>query len=178
MSSKTIHELSPKQLAQILTVGVDMDEAQAASEPPARDQAQAMQQILAQELPLDARAHNALPDVLGRPSEEELEHACRTAGDALISSESSLVALKALQEYGKQLASKQSNEPESVAGRAVYYAAIGNALVYHGAKISSLTYDSLVKGFANLEGQDWVPPELRQLFATAGLLCRKLQRHQ
>jgi hypothetical protein len=127
--------------------------------------------ILVSPLSLDAAVPDSVPFVLGRPCDELAGHKGELIGDVLLHADVELDALRALKDYGKNLVHRARGHGERAAATAVYYAAIANALVHRGERISSHPVTKLGGYLDMMAGKPWVPEELRTLYDRARRAC-------
>ncbi|MBM4039936.1 MAG: hypothetical protein FJ290_15645 [Planctomycetes bacterium] len=78
-----------------------------------------------------------------------------------------LAALERAKNHWKELAEGGEDAAQRAAATALYYAAIAQALVGCGERITHLPAERQARGFARLEAKPWVPAELRDLFRRA-----------
>lgn len=172
VKKKTIYGLSPERLARILALAARPGDS-AKSSPSEPTPAEVLQGILSAGPPLDPSAPNSLPTILDWPCREVLTAARRKIGELLLDPETDLEILRALKEYGKTLAGRRRTESQQIAATAIYYAAIASALVFHDRRITRLSCQKLHEAFTRLEGEQWVPSELKDLLRRAGAECRQ-----
>ena len=164
-----------KGLAGLLGVGVGKDVPQDAA---SVDKAagELLRARLAGTLPLDTAVVDALPAVLGKLQEELLPLAGKPLGEVLLDSDTELNAIKSIKDYGKKLAARRDSQADHSASIAIYFAAIASALLFHGEKITSYSYEHLRESFNELIEGTWIPSELAIHFSKACRLCEKKQR--
>lgn len=167
----TTYGLSPEQLARLMALGLEETRGHGRFAT-TREAAQAVQEILTSKLPLNPANSDSLPAVLNRSCAEFFPLADRTMGDLIMNRETDLAMLKSLKDYGKQLVGQDDSEGTRAAATVLYYSAIASALTFHRQKISQHSYQKLDKSFTELEEKIYVPPEIKELFKKARLLCR------
>ena len=91
-------------------------------------------------------------------------------GQLLRDERPSLALLKSVKDFAKRSRNSDSPLPEDVA-TALYFAAIGAALLRHGQRITDLDDKGLARGFGWGVAQPWVDDQTKRLFAEA---ARKL----
>jgi hypothetical protein len=96
-------------------------------------------------------------------------------GDVLTDPKSDLAAMREIRRRAKKEVGEAAHEAEHSVAVTVYFAAIANALVYHGVKITTYSYEALEQSFAKLLEKRWMPPRLGRLFQEAIEACRKLR---
>ena len=101
------------------------------------------------------------------------ETSCGTAMiDILTSSKSSLKGIRTVRKCSKQRAARNGMDPEYSVAITLYFAAIANALLFHGTKITTYSYESLEVSLNRLVSKPWMPKELGMLMAKASDLCK------
>ena len=96
----------------------------------------------------------------------------KTLENALLNSETDLVVLKAIRDYGKKHAAGRTNDPRHSVAVVVYYAAIASALLFHGRKVTRYPYKKLVSAFQKLADKPWMIPKFAKHFSEAQELCQ------
>ena len=91
---------------------------------------------------------------------------------ALLNNQADIEAIKRIKDAGKSMVRGARSDAEHKAATAVYYAAIASAMVSRQRRITSLSYESLSKSFADLAEDSWVTRELRDLFGKAQEICQ------
>lgn len=167
----TTYGLSPEQLARLMALGLEETHRHGRLAT-TRQPAQAVQEILTSKLPLNPANPDSLPAVLKRSCDEFLPLADQTIRDLVMNRETDLALLKSLKDYAKQLVRQDDSEGTRAAATVLYYSAIASALVFHRQKISQHSYQKLDKSFTELGEKLWVPPEMKELFKKARLICR------
>jgi hypothetical protein len=163
--------LSPRQLARLLATGVEGVQEQ--KNPGSnRSPEEILRKMLSGELPLDAAIPDSLPVVLNWPSDQVLAAAGRSMSDLLLNSSTDLTVLKTLKDYAKELARRREPEAKQAAATVLYYAAIAGALVFHEQRITEHSYRKLYEAYDELEGTQWIPRELKDLFKKARTVCQ------
>ena len=170
MKEETTYGLSPDRLARLLALGLQGSEKEEES-PEDQSPGEVLQGMLDRRLSLDPATPDSLAAVLKRPP-DEVAVGAQTMGDSLLGSETDLEVIKTLKDYGKELVRSEGLETRKAAATAIYYAAIGSALLFHDRKITQHSYAKLQEAFADLEQKDWIPPELQDLFQRALAACR------
>ena len=93
-------------------------------------------------------------------------------GKLLQDSKTELALIRTIKDHGRRVSSNVRSEAEHQAGNTVYFAAIAHALVFHGIRITTLSYADLQKSFDSLTQQDWIPRWLIELFGRASTACK------
>jgi hypothetical protein len=96
-------------------------------------------------------------------------------GDVLTDRKSDLATIKDIRRRAKREVGGAAREVERSVAVTVYFAAIANALVYHGAKITTYSYESLEQSFTKLLEKRWMAPALARLFREAVKICQNMR---
>lgn len=163
---------SVKGLAGLLGVGVGKDVPQDAA---SVDKAagELLRARLSGTLPLDTAIVDALPAILGKLQEELLPLAGLSLGGVLLDANTELSAIKSIKDYGKKLAARRDSQADHSAAIAIYFAAIASALLFHGEKITSYSYEHLRESLNELIEDTWIPSELSRHFSKARKMCER-----
>ena len=97
----------------------------------------------------------------------------RAIGDVLLDEQAPLEVVQAIKDYGKKLSDCRDRQVEHNVGIAIYYAAIGSALVYRDQRITSWSYAILAEAFDMLRNKRWMDPKLSRLYSRARKICKK-----
>jgi len=164
-----------KGLTDLLGVGVGIDPPQdTASED--RAAGELLGARLAGTLPLDTAVVNALPAIIGKLQAELMPLAGRPLGEALLDDKTELSAIKRIKDYGKKLAAGRDSKANHSSATAIYFSAIASALLFHGQRITSYSYEHLRESFNELIEETWIPPKLARHLSKARRLCAKKRR--
>ncbi|MGB2819734.1 MAG: hypothetical protein WBF17_02040 [Phycisphaerae bacterium] len=128
---------------------------------------------LAASLPLEPDVVDSVTALLNRPCHELLPLAKRPLGDVLTDAATSLDVLKTLRDYGRALALRWEEGPESAVAMTTYYAAIAAALTCYGQKITSRPSADLARAMELLASTPWMTQPMITLFSEALRLCRE-----
>jgi len=172
MSKDSTLGLNPESMARLLGIALYSDSGEGKDDS-AHTTAQLLKARLAGTLPLDTTVVEELPAILGQLRKDLMPLGGRTLGEVVTDSKSDLGAIKKIRRYAKKMASRKRTEADRAVAVAIYYAAIANALVFHDAKVTTHSYESLEASFAKLINKPWMAAELTRLFANALKLCRK-----
>lgn len=167
---RTSFGLSPKKVARILRIGSDCRETEPASDWE-RNTAELLRDNLAESFPSARPFGLPVPWLSVLPCLPVVLLPRETIGDLLQEPKTPTSLLKRLKQHGKDLFSNAEREPERDVGLTIYYAAIANALVFHGVLITRFDYAGLRRSFATLADKEWMFPELRVLFGKARSCC-------
>jgi hypothetical protein len=170
VKDETTYGLSPRQLARLLAIGIE-DMHPEENPGSRRSPEEILSSMLSGKLLLDPAIPDSLPAVLNWPSDRVLAAAGRPMSDLLLDSSTDLSVLETLKDYAKELARRSETEAKQAAATALYYAAIGSALVFHSQKITRHSYDKLHRAYTELEQKRWIPSELKDLFQKARAIC-------
>jgi len=166
MNKETTYGLRPEQLARLLGLAAESEEAPKRAGT-SRTPAKLLRELLASERLLDPQTPDSLPAVLNRPCNEVLAARGRTMNDLLLDSETDLTVVQTLKDYGKEFARRRGSKAKQAAATVIYYGAIASALVFHGKKISQHSHQKLHDAYTQLEQKPWIPSELKDLFRRA-----------
>jgi len=108
--------------------------------------------------------------IRGRGSEH---HRLEDFSELLLSPRTNLDVIRALEDYGKELARRGASERERAAGTTIYYAAIASALAFHWNKVTQHSCGELQKASEDLEQKNWIPYELKDLLKKAKAACQE-----
>jgi hypothetical protein len=97
----------------------------------------------------------------------------RPIGGLLLDSHAPLGTIRSIRDRAKARTARESSETERAAMTMIYFAAIANALVHRGAKITTYAVESLESSFEKLIRKSWMPVEFVGLFRQAAKVCRE-----
>lgn len=165
---------APGQLTELLRKGMDVDGEDAAS----IDQRKAdfLRFRLCGALRPKSGQAEARSAFLAHARRTLLPLEGRSLGEVLLDERAALDGIKAIKDYGKKLSACKDREVQHDAAIAIYHAAIANALVFRGKRISTFSYPHLAGAFTTLKDKPWMDPKLARLFAKAARICRKRRR--
>lgn len=136
--------------------------------------AELLRQRLGGALPLEHIIVDSLLDVLHGYQRDLLPLSGRPLSELILSPITELAVLQTIKDHGKQLARRPGcSDSERDCGLSLYFAAIASALVFHGQKITTHSWESLQRSFAALIEKPWMTQELRALLARAREACRQ-----
>lgn len=169
MAKNSILGLGPKKLANLLGITFDSEKEH---RPDSKETiAQMLEARLASPLLPDTTMVQSLPSQTGQRDEDVGQYSGVPLGDVLTASESDFATIKEIRSYAKNMTRGKGSEAEYVAVT-IYFAAIANALLFHQAKITSYSHESLEISFDKLIKKSWMPQRLRRLFVDAAAACR------
>jgi len=170
MREDTTYDITPKATARFLSIGMESKNIRGdlrASPSPAK----LLQDMLANEPPLHPTMPGSVPAVLNRPCDELLPAAGRSMCDLLTGSKTDPAVITTLKDYAKELVRRGALQTQKAVGIVIYYAAIANALVFQGKRITTHPYENLREAYTELKGKPWISKELKGLFQKAGDVC-------
>jgi hypothetical protein len=91
--------------------------------------------------------------------------------EILLNPHTGIDVLQAIKAFGKELSNTITGKPEETLGTTLYHAAIASALVFHKEKITSSDNLKLETVFTLLASKEWTPPEIKQLYHQANVIC-------
>lgn len=97
----------------------------------------------------------------------------RTIGGVLLDPRAALCTIKEIRARAKARAASENSEAERAVMTMIYFAAIANAWVYRGAKITTYSYESLESSFEKLVRKAWMPADFVELFRRAVKVCQE-----
>ena len=116
---------------------------------------------------VEDRKEKAWPRAIERLLGPRRPRGRRSVADILLDPHSTLRAIRGVRRYAKEKAARTNDEPEHTVMTTIYFAAIANRLVFHGQRITTYSYKSLVSSFGKLRCKAWMPAELGELFEKA-----------
>jgi hypothetical protein len=169
MAKNSILGLGPKKLANLLGITFDSEKE---DKPDSKETiAQMLEARLASPLLPDTTMLQSVRSETSQRDEDVELYSGVPLGDVLTASNSDFAIVKEIRRYAKRMTRGKDSQAEHVAVT-IYFAAIANALLFHQAKITSYSYESLEISFNKLIKKSWMPQGLRQLFVDAAEACR------
>jgi len=167
-------DLGPERLAQLWDIG---SEVHIEATPAAADSEERYTELLcdrlAQQLPLNPEETqnlvSRLPEELGTICRELRPFSGGSIGLLLTHPETDPQVLERIKDHAKEQGEAVASKVERDVAKAVYFAAIAAALVFHNTRISKQSDRHLARAFDALSKRQAVPSELRSLFQQA---CR------
>jgi hypothetical protein len=172
MGKKSTYGLTPDQLADLLSIGID-DSNFVGKVSDDKAIAGMLQNWLIRSLPKDSSLLDSLLVIMGKMGYGVQSLAGKSLGQVLLDPESDIGLLQAVKTYGKKLAYTVDSEAEDAIAITMYHAAIAKSLVYHCEKISTSSYDKLEQSFTMLIEKEWMTPELKEMFSKARSICQE-----
>ena len=167
--SKT-YGLPPETVADLLNIGMTLEKTEV---DPDQQRAELLQFRLAEVLPFEAENLDASSAILVHLCREAYRALGKTIGKLLHDPHTPLTDILRIKQFYKNSAKSGKSDAEYDTRTAVYYAAIASALVFHNQKICKFSYKSLHDYFSLLSQENWIPPDLVQLFAKACQCCQE-----
>jgi hypothetical protein len=162
--------LNREKLAKLWNLGDDVPTERQPSDV-AQDKAELLRNQLAESLPLDAGMAHILPNILTMVCEKLRPFTGCSFGALLVDPETDLLVIGTIKDLHKKRAESMPPGPLQDVATAIYYAAIASALVHHDVRITKLSHESLSRSFEELAKSDWLPVDMRQLFAKVHEAC-------
>ena len=172
MNMDSSHDLTGVQLAKLLGLATDRAPQEAENGSPEQT-ARMLQDRLAGPLPMKTEIAEQLPVLLGKLQRGLLPGDGLPIGQLLLDSEATLETLKAVKNYGKQLARREGSQSDHAVGIAIYYTAIASAIVFHNERITRHSFEYLLDSFSDLTERPWMPTDLARHLTKAGKKCQK-----
>ncbi len=164
---KTTHA---ERLADML--GVALNAGKDSPPDPTELTAELLQERLDGPLPPDPTAAAKLPSILDHIYNELVPGGRRSLGEALAEPNTDLATLVRIKDHAKKTAAPNCPEPQRTISITVYYTAIASALLFHGRKITTYSYDALASALGKLDGKPWIPMVLGKRLQAAQQFCR------
>lgn len=171
MSKGSTYGLTPNQLADLLSIGIDESNF---IDKISDDKAIAdmLRNWLVKSLPRDSSLLDSLLVIMGKMGYGVQSLAGKSLGEALLEPEADIGLLQAIKTYSKKLSFTVDSEAEKAIAITMYHAAIANCLVHHDKKISQSSHEALDKSFGLLIEKKWMTPELKEMFSQARSICQ------
>jgi hypothetical protein len=162
----TTFGLSSRKLVRLFSLG--SEEHRAVS--PA-DEEQKMTELLQDHLSAAVPATSAAATDR-RTREGNLRHMTDTLcgeplGRLLSNPKTEIALIRRMKEDARKLSTSAKSKAEHRVANTLYYAAIAHALVNGGLKITTHSDQDLMKSFARLSTEKWIPEALKSLFRRA-----------
>jgi len=172
MNKGSTYGLTPNQLADLLSIGIDESNF---IDKISDDKAIAdmLRNWLIRSLPRDSSLLDSLLVIMGKMGYGVQSLADKSLGEVLLDPKTDIGLLQAIKTYSKKLSFTVDSEAEKAIAITMYQAAIANSLVHHDKKISQSSYEILDKSFGLLAEKEWMTPELKELFSKARSICQK-----
>ena len=164
---------SPKKVVKLLKIGSDVSSTPGEIE---QQKADLLSDRLSDTLPLYYSTEQKSASRLKRLGQTIAALAGEPIGKLLQDPKTDISIIRMTKDYGRKLSARSKSEVEHHTANTIYYAAISHALVHHDQKISKLSYKDLQKSFCKLSKEDWIPNDLRDLFAKASEYCKVMMK--
>lgn len=171
MDRKSTYGLKLEQLTKILSLGAD-DAIPPAGFCDEKMIATHLRSQLAEPLKEDSELLASLGPVLERSGMKKSGLVGKSLCSVLLDEGTDIDLLGAIKTCGKKLSFTVVHETESSIGVTMYHAAIAAALLGHGERISSSSFEKLIDAFDQLAAKNWMLVELVDLFTKACGVCR------
>jgi len=132
------------------------------------------------ELLLDRLADTIqLENITNTALSAEMKHLCEISGistgttirDLIVTPETDIRFIRKLKDNYKSSFKISKSKAEQDAATAIYYAAIGHALIFHGKRITSFSYKELSEAFSKFSRIKWISHDLREIYKKAQEYC-------
>ena len=170
MNRDPIFELAPRKIARILSLTLASDRED--NDLGNADVAGLLDRCLHARLPVEDFGELTWTDLVANLTADQEASRGTVLADVLTASGSSLKSIRSIRRCAKQRAARNAMDPEYSVAITLYFAAIANALLFHGTKITTYSYDSLETSFNRLVSKPWMPEELGNLLTEARGYCR------
>ncbi len=161
--------LSLKKVVKLLNIGSDMRQTQDDTE---QQKADLLSDRLGDTLPLYYSTQQRPATKLRRLGQTIAALAGEPIGKLLQDPKTDVAIIRMTKDYGRKLSASAKSEAEHHTANTIYYAAIAHALIRQDLKITKLPYEDLLESFCQLSKEDWIPKNLRDLFAEAFEYCK------
>ena len=173
----TTFGLKPDKLAQLWNMGSKMNQSKN-EEDQETQKAELLRDKLAQKIPLDHIVAQILPKALAQVCKDIQPFTGNSYGILLNDPLTDIAILTKIKDNHKKLAQHISSDAEYDVVTVIYYAAIASGLVYHDKRITSFSYGHLIDKYISLLENNWLTPDLRNLFQKAVDLCSKKMQNR
>ena len=163
-------DVRPQSVARLL--GIALDPKHADQGRPDEGMAELLQARLAAPWLPDHARQRAWPKLVRQWLRKNGSDEQKAIGEILLDSRAQLSTIKEIRNRAKIQVARENSEPEQAVMTTLYFAAIANALVYRGAKITTYSYASLESSFEKLIRKVWMPADFVELFRRAATGCR------
>ena len=164
--------LNREKLGKLWKMGAELPEKKTDSNLEIR-KAKLLQSQLSESLPLDEGMHHLLPDIFTVVCEKLKPFTGCSFKDLVMDPQTDPVVLETIKNYHKKQAQSISSEMGQEIAAIIYYTAIASALVHHDTRITKLSYKDLSRSFTELQKNNWLLAELKNLFIRAYNKCSK-----
>jgi hypothetical protein len=170
MNRDSILGLAPRKIAEILGLTLGPERKDQPSD--GSDVADLLEKCLCAKVQVEGAEMLSWDSLQQQSIDCDAKSEGQELGDLLTSSKSDMKVIKAIRKCAKQEAVRGTVDPEHSVATTIYFAAIANGLLFHGAKITTYSYESLQASFDKLGSKPWMSAELRKLFSKALRLCK------
>jgi hypothetical protein len=160
-----------EQLRELFNVGTELPKRGSGSDEMSKRDL--LEFRLAQNLPLDRKQLNQLPEVLSQLCQTMGQLTGDVVGEILQRPSSDLGTIRRLKKQAKYWAARAGSKDEHDTAAVIYYAAIAHALVFHDRQITQFSHQALVAQYSRLIAWRWMPEDLVVLFKLARAHCRE-----
>jgi hypothetical protein len=162
--------LKPKKMARLWKIG-GKTEQNKNEEDQDKTKIELLRDRLAKKIPLDHIVAQILPKALAQVCKDIQPFTGNSYGALINDPLTDVTILKKIKDDYKKLAQHISSDDEYDVVTVIYYASIASALVYHGQRITSFSYDHLNEKYVSLLKNTWLTSDLRNLFQKARNCC-------
>ena len=166
----TTSGLAADKLAQLWDMGSNENQG-TTEESQGQGKAELLRDRLAQKFPLDQIIAQILPKTLAQVCDKIQPFSGNSYAILINDPGTDVSILKRIKDNTKKQAQHADGDAAYDVSAAIYYAAIASALVYHGKRITSFSYDHLLGKYVTLVEHPWLTPEFRNLFQEAVRIC-------
>ncbi len=163
---------TPEGLAKLIKLA-KKDQLTCSKESQPEDAGESLMDLLAARLPVQDALAQSLPGIIQKIYKELPSLTEKPLGKLLLDPATDLSIIKHVKSYTKAKAKTATSNTEKEVATVTYFASLAHALVYHDRRITALSFGTLVESFKKLIKNDWLAPELADLFKTAVAECEK-----
>jgi len=163
---------SIEKVVKLLNIGMEKCET---SDDMEQQKADLLSDRLSETLPLYYSPEQTPSTKLKRLGQTIAALAGEPIGKLLQDPKTDIAIIRMMKDHGRRLstkAKKAKSEVEHHTANTIYYAAIAHALVNHNIKMTKHSYEDLQQSFDQLSKEEWIPENLRGLFAEAFECCK------
>jgi len=166
MKSDSVQGVTARKLAQLL--GLVLDDSDEADDITMHNRAaRLLDQWLSEPLPPFPDTATVQRILTDEPPAEPETALGPPIGQILLDDQTDIKTIKGIKDCAKALSRRNRTEPLHAVAVTIYYAAIASALLFHGLKITSYSYEKITQSCEDLMTKPWMPQSLWDHFAKA-----------
>ena len=164
--------LNRKKLSKLWQIGKDVPQQESDFDDEQK-KGELLQAQLSESLPLDASMGHFLPNMFSVVCKKFKPFMDCSIEHLLLDPGTDISIIKIIKDLHKKRAESAPTELEQEIAAIVYYTAIASALVNHDIRITKLSYKDMSQSFVELYENNWIIPNLKNLFSKANEKCIK-----